>query len=296
MPNPSDAHEPEKTGGNTATYGGFLERRRLENREKTPLWKTAFAVSFLLIVILLAVLGAIALFRGDFFPVATENESIIKVPTQKSLEEKDLSSASVVDAAETGLVTVQVRTREKDVLYGTGFLLTDNGYAVCHASLFEAGEPESITAYPTGQTAVSATHLATIEEWGIAVLRLSSEEPFCPLFFGNSSTVKRGQTVYAVGATKKNYYNGLALSAIITSVSGEMALEAGDKETVYPLFYSNCPYDETLDGAPVLDLKGNCVGVLTSTVPVRGGGMAVIPVNALLGAVNDAVSGSPVTP
>lgn len=287
--------EPEEkipetmTGERPTSYGGFAARQTYEKGRRV--WQSALLVALFLLLFFLAAVGLVALARGDLFS-RTEQEGqggvgIVTVPTANNRYD---SAESAVAAAESALVTVEVRTADGSFHYGSGFILSQDGYAVCHASLFENVVVTSLSATISDGTSLDARLVSRMPDLGLAVIQLEDSYFYNTISLSSNNYVRRGQMVYGVGSVQRGVFEGLVLAGNAVSSGDTISVSFRGENRSVPVLYTSVPYDETLEGALLMASDGAAAGFLTSTIPGKGGGMAAVPVITLVGLVNELLS------
>lgn len=284
---PDESHS-ELEEGKVSGYGGYSARHEYEQSRKKKKPYLAVLQALLLIVLsVFSVLGVIALIRGDFVPVMNGGDSTgtIKVPTQSELSDAPRDMDEVLGEVELSLITVEVRDSTGGVRYGSGFFVSDDGYAVC-SSFLVIGEGLDITATTSDGMTVSAELKGMDESLGIALIRLPKEYQYTPIAAENSFFVERGKKLYAVSAHKPKVFYGTVAEGVVGSVGP--AISVGKEDVYANVIYLDIAMNKTLQGAAVVDDTGAAVGFLTGALPQLHGTLApMIPINVVYTVIND---------
>ena len=100
--------------------------------------------------------------------------------------------------------------------------------------------------------------------------------------------MKRGETLYAVGAHSNKQFYGTVAKGIVASKGPSVKTEEGGDTLNVAMFYLDTDPNPTLYGAPVVDEYGYVVGFATDAVkPQYEGKLAVVPMNIVYTVVND---------
>ena len=153
---------------------------------------------------------------------------------------------------------------------GSGFIIHPDGYLVTNQHVLTRSGQIEVELF--GGEKALATVVGRDARTDLALLKIDPPRPLTALPFGDSDTLKVGELVLAIG----NPF-GLDYSVTMGVVSRKgRALGAGG------------PYDEFVQtdaainpgnsGGPLLNLRGEVVGINTATVPNRRVGFA-IPIN-----------------
>ncbi|MCX7380768.1 MAG: trypsin-like peptidase domain-containing protein [Alphaproteobacteria bacterium] len=145
---------------------------------------------------------------------------------------------------------------------GSGFVLTEDGLIATNRHVIDGAHEITVTL--TNGTTLSATLLskAAID---IALLQVQPDLPLTPITWGDSSAVKQGMPVVAIG-------NPLGYSSSVTSgiIS---ALERDIRTSPYDDYIqTDAPINQGNSGGPLFNLKGEVIGVNTALQSQGDGG------------------------
>jgi len=113
----------------------------------------------------------------------------------------------------------------------------------------------------------------------LALLKIEGAVPFPTVILGDSSTVQTGQSVIAIGNALGQFDNSVSVGV----VSGQQrTITAGDmtsSETLENLIQTDAAINEGNSGGPLLNLKGEVIGVNTAIAQGAQNIGFVIPIN-----------------
>jgi serine protease Do len=149
---------------------------------------------------------------------------------------------------------------------GSGFIISPDGFIVTNSHV--AGDADKITVSLDDGTELSATLKGVDEKTDLALLKVEAGKDLPYVTFGDSSKVRVGDTVIAVG-------NPFGLGGTVTSgIVSATGREIGSG-----------PYDDFLQvdaainrgnsGGPTFNLKGEVVGVNTAIFSPSGGSVGI---------------------
>ena len=257
------------------------------NKKKKKPYAAILQVIVLVVLLLFSCLGVISLIRGDFVPSVEGGDSsgTIKVPTQSELSENPRDMDAILDEVELSLVTVEVQIPDGSSRYGTGFFVSEDGYAVCSSHLV-AGELTEIFAYTADGISASAELKGVDEQLGLALIRLPAEYQYTPIAVENSFFVERGKTLCAVSSYKAKTFYGTVAEGVVASVGP--AVKVGSEGIHANIIYMDIAMNKTLQGAAVVDETGAAVGFMTGSLPSLHGTLApVVPINIVYTVINE---------
>lgn len=149
---------------------------------------------------------------------------------------------------------------------GSGFLISSSGYIVTNNHVVKHAKSVFVTL--SDGTRLPAKIVGTDPSTDLAVIKVSRKEPFPYLQLGDSHEVTPGQWVVAIG----NPF-GLA-ETVTTGVVSALGRDIGDGE--YDSFIQvDAPINEGNSGGPLLNQKGQVIGVNTAILSPSGGSVGI---------------------
>lgn len=161
-------------------------------------------------------------------------------------------------------------TDEHGQLRGTGFFIDADGTLLTSYSV--GGQCEDL-AVTIGEEKYPATRRAADARSGLAVLKVEAGEPLPFLRFGKSAALAVGAPVIALG-----YPLDLPLSPSLGLVGG-FQIRHHNRFFATRHIRANVAVQRGQGGSPVVNLDGDVVGVVISTVETGGGAFA-LPIEA----------------
>ena len=184
----------------------------------------------------------------------------------RELEEMAESASRVYASAYRSVVTVEALRGDGSIMQGSGFIYDGNGSVV--TSFHVVSNATSITVVYYDMVRANATLLGGDVYTDIAVVRVEPRCPLCcqPLPLGNSSALKVGETVYAVGSP---YGLASSLSAGVVGAK-ERLVQLAELGVAYPhgayavadLVQFDASVGPGSSGCPLLNSRGEVVGVV----------------------------------
>jgi len=218
--------------------------------------------------------------------VKTATPSVVAV-----LMSKELSKIK----KETGADTARYLVDEKGMVKMdgcSGFFVSPDGYILTNRHIVK-DEEASYTVVWQNKT-YSCQILARDKITDIAVLKIDGQET-CPehaegfpyLKFGNSSQLKLGQTVIAIGNALGEFQNTVS-RGIVSGLSRDIKTEIGkDIQEFFGLIQTDAAINPGNSGGPLINLSGKVIGICTAVVlGVENIGFA-IPVNQAKSILDD---------
>lgn len=160
-------------------------------------------------------------------------------------------------------------------LRGTGFFIDADGTLLTSYSVGGASQDITVTA---GEQRYPATRLVADARTGLAVLKIVAGQPVRFLKFGKSTELAVASRVMTVG-----FPLDLPLSPSLGLVAGfDLKIRIGKDEERWLAtrhIRANVPVQRGQGGSPVLNLRGEAVGILISTVE-ENSGIFALPIEA----------------
>lgn len=286
--------EEEQSG--VSAFGGYSTRHEYEmRRNRGRRWKMTGLIALFVVLFVFSCFGILSLIRGDFSPKKVdEGDEIgsIRVPTQSELNESQRKPEEMISQVELSLITLEVPLAEGGYRYGTGFMVSEDGYAVCAASLFQNASTSRVTAYTGAGFSTTIQKMGVEETFGIALIRLSDSFLYTPLPSENSSFIARGQSLYIVPSQKTKLFYGTVTEAMVATVGPAVSLSDEWGSSHVNMIYLDKEANPSQYGAVVVDQSGAAVGFCTDAVnPPYPGLCAVVPIHSVYTLINDLLSG-----
>lgn len=197
-------------------------------------------------------------------PISPEN-----LPEQDGLSLQDIYSRSI-----PSVVSI-TSTTATGTSSGTGVVLSRDGYLITNAHVIE--DSTGISVQLTDNRLLSAKILGSDEISDLAVLRVEAED-LTPAQFGDSSALRVGDTVVAIGDPLGAKFRGTYTDGIVSAINRNVDVN-GHTMT---LIQTNAALNSGNSGGPLINCYGQVVGIntmkigtFTSSSGVEGIGFAI---------------------
>jgi serine protease Do len=172
-------------------------------------------------------------------------------------------------------------TEEMRVGAGTGFIVSEDGLAVTNKHV-TADTGAEYTAITSDGKKYPAKVMALDPSQDIAVFKIEGDsgQKFPAVKFGDSSSLQIGQTVIAIGNALGEFNNTVSVGVISGLQRSITASGGGTSETLENLIQTDAAINEGNSGGPLLNLKGEVIGVNTAMASGAQNIGFVIPANA----------------
>jgi serine protease Do len=153
-----------------------------------------------------------------------------------------------------------LETEKQEIGGGTGFILSEDGYIVTNKHVVSDDKAEYSVITNDGDK-YDAIVLARDTVLDIAVIKIEAKD-LPTINLGDSDKLKAGQTVIAIGNSLGEFRNTVSkgiVSGLKRSISAQDGF--GRSETLDEVIQTDAAINPGNSGGPIVDLKGNVVGV-----------------------------------
>ena len=154
---------------------------------------------------------------------------------------------------------------------GSGVILSSDGMILTNNHVASGAGPggELTVAFSDGSTA-KATVVGTDPVADIAVIRASGVSGLTPIEIGDSSTVRVGQQVVAIGSPLG--LAGTVTSGIVSSLNRPVSTsgDSGNQNTVIDAIQTDAAINPGNSGGALVDMSGKLIGINTAIATLGG--------------------------
>jgi S1-C subfamily serine protease len=218
----------------------------------------------------------------DGSPVITNTEPTPTMAVPLAAPDANAASASVielVDRVNPSVVTVinkmdfsgftDVGADLQPVGMGTGFIISQDGYLVTNNHVVEGSSAIDII-FADGSK-VPGTLIGTDAFTDLAVVKVDVPVPaVVPL--GDSNALRSGEQVVAIGSALGTF-SGTVTDGVISGLNRR--LDNGDGSSMENMIQHDAPINPGNSGGPLLNMRGEVVGVNTAAIRNAGDGRYV---------------------
>jgi putative serine protease PepD len=189
---------------------------------------------------------------------------------------------AVADQVRQGVVSVRAGNAS-----GTGFLIDDQGHILTNHHILEAGSASSVSVTGPDGRRLPATVVGSDPEHDLAVLRIEPGAALRALPFGSSAAVRVGEQVLAVGSPLG--LSGTVTSGIVSAVDRSVRI-GGSRQ---PAMQTDASINPGNSGGPLVNARGEVIGVNTAIATFEGGGSIgigfAIPIDRAASVANELI-------
>jgi len=185
-----------------------------------------------------------------------------------------LTTAQIAKRVSPSVVVIQGKTDSGDVL-GSGFIISKDGKIVTNLHVIRDMKTANVQ-LANGEIFDSVSVLATDERRDLAVVQIAGFD-LPVLELGNSSTVNVGERVVVLGSPRG--LEGTVTAGILSSIR--------DSGEGFKVLQTDAAVNPGNSGGPLVDARGQALGVVSFKLRSAEGLNFVVPINYVLGLVNN---------
>ncbi|HEY8466624.1 MAG TPA: trypsin-like peptidase domain-containing protein [Solirubrobacterales bacterium] len=243
--------------------------------------------------LIVAVFGWIAIAAG--WIAAPEDDdagepALAATPSTTTVDDEGLSIGEIYERTSSGIAYIEVSGPAGEAnpfglpqgntsSTGSGFVIDDEGHIITNAHVVDGGSEIEVT-LGADEEPIEAELVGIDSSTDIAVLRIDPPEGgLNPLELGDSSEVEVGDAVVAIG--NPFGLDRTVTAGIVSAVQRE--IRAPDGFTIQQAIQTDAPINPGNSGGPLLNARGQVIGV-NAQIESNGGGGNVgigfaIPIN-----------------
>lgn len=288
---PETNHEPK-----------LLPAHAIERRpERTSSTKKPFLAVAVIGLALLAGFGGATI--QDF--ISDEASQLTVLNTSKEdgnnvVTPDEESIAAVAKAVSPSVVSVLTSSSQTSRFYnqqyqqegaGTGMIMSSNGYVMTNKHVVDGADTVTVV-LPDGRTYDNVEVLGSDPLNDVAFLKIKDVTGLPAITLGDSKTIRIGQSVVAIGNALGQYQN--SVTSGIVSGTGRPVVAAsdstgGDAESLTDLIQTDAAINSGNSGGPLLNLKGQVIGINTAIAEDAQSIGFAIPISATKGLLNHVI-------
>lgn len=255
-----------------------------------------------LLVAGLVVLAVSSGFGGATLQSALENSdgSLTVLNTSKEdgnnvVTPNEESIAAVATAVSPSVVSVLTSTNQTSRIYsqqyvqegaGTGMIVSSDGYIMTNKHVVDGADTVTIV-LPDGRKYENVDVLGSDPLNDVAFLKIKNVTNLPAITLGDSKTIRIGQSVVAIGNALGQYQNSVT-SGIVSGtgrpvVASSDGTATGEAENLTDLIQTDAAINSGNSGGPLLNLKGQVIGINTAIAADAQSIGFAIPISATKG-------------
>ena len=172
----------------------------------------------------------------------------------------------------------QKGTEKKEIGGGTGFVVSKDGLILTNKHVVTDKDADYTVLTNTGQT-FPAKVLARDPIQDIAILKITTQKSLPVIKLGDSNNLQIGQTVIAIGNVLGEFRNSISVGVISGLGRNVTASGGGFSEVLEDIIQTDAAINPGNSGGPLLNLKGEVIGINTAVAINAQSVGFTIPIN-----------------
>lgn len=263
-------------------------------KSKKPIFAVIGVASLFVISIIISVLISWAIFQQ----IKLENPTQVIADGNTKLTDEEIDTAKVAEKVSASVVSIITSGNggyndTTQMSAGTGIIISADGYILTNKHVVEnARRFEVVTNSGDKYSDVLLVGVDPLND--IAFLKIKNVKDMPAAELGNSSTVKIGQKVIAIGNSLGQYQNTVT-SGIISGkgrpISAAKNRSATEIESLVDLLQTDAAINPGNSGGPLINSSGQVIGINTAIVSAAQNVGFAIPINSVKGMVRSVLAG-----
>ena len=221
---------------------------------------------------------------------ATKTQSTESAQTVEKVEEKSKTIADIIEETTKSIVGIsKLKNAGKSILstnneaelgLGTGIIISENGYILSNAHVTGEKYSKSYITIENGQT-YEGKVMWSDESLDLSITKIEAKNlSYAKL--GDSSKIRVGETVYAIGNPIGFEFRRTVTSGIISAKNRSIKIEEENKQTyMSDLIQTDATINPGNSGGPLITPNGEVIGINTVKISTAEGIGFAIPINVV---------------
>lgn len=202
----------------------------------------------------------------EYTPQTSQEEAIVQVV--KSISPSVVSIVVTKDIEQFyftpfGELPFEKRMEKKEIGGGTGFVITSDGMILTNKHVVLDKEADYTILTNDGRK-FPAKVLARDPGQDLAIMKIEDQKSFPVVQLGDSDNLQIGQTVIAIGNVLGEFRNSVSVGVISGLGRTISASGGGFYETLEDVIQTDAAINKGNSGGPLLNLKGEVIGINTA--------------------------------
>lgn len=266
--------------------------------KKNYKWKRLVLALVIGLVVLWLIAATILIFQQ--IQKNKQLTSATKIDGNSLTTQEETNIASIAEKVSPSVVSIRTKSSSDSSYWGTtyqegagtGIIVSKDGYILTNKHVIDgATQMEVITSDGTVYKEVNLAGVDPLND--LAFLKLANVSNMPAAELGDSTTIKVGQRVVAIGNSLGQYDNTVT-SGIISGTGRPIQAQSssgGSVETLTDLIQTDAAINPGNSGGPLLNSSGLVIGINTAVAEGAEGIGFAIPIHAARGILKQAILG-----
>ena len=167
----------------------------------------------------------------------------------------------------------------EDLGLGTGIIVSENGYILSNSHV--TGDRFSVCYVTIDENTYKGLVVFSESDLDLSIVKVNANN-LKPIDLGDSSKIKVGNKVYAIGNPIGYEFKRTVTSGIISAVNRKIKIEEGEEESyISDLIQTDATINPGNSGGPLINSKGEVIGINTVKITSAEGIGFAIPINVI---------------
>lgn len=220
----------------------------------------------------------------------TKTQSTVNAQIVENVEEDSKNVADIIEDTTRKVVGISKlknagssifsKSQESELGLGTGFIVTENGYIVSNAHVTGEKYSKCYVTLENGMTYDGKVEWSDIN-LDLSIVKIEAKNlPYVNL--GDSSKIRVGETVYAIGNPIGYEFRRTVTSGIISAKNRTIKIDEKDKSSyMTDLIQTDATINPGNSGGPLIYPNGEIIGINTVKISSAEGIGFAIPINII---------------
>ena len=222
-------------------------------------------------------------YKTEKIAVSTEDvenmESINNNLLIEDVLENTIQSVVGISRLKSSDGSILKNVSSEDLGLGTGVIINENGYILSNSHV--TGDKFSICYVTIDENAYKGLVVFSEPDLDLSIVKVNANN-LKSIDLGDSSKIKVGNKVYAIGNPIGYEFKRTVTSGIISAVNRTIKIEEGEEESyISDLIQTDATINPGNSGGPLINSKGEVIGINTVKITSAEGIGFAIPINVI---------------
>ena len=263
-------------------------KKRKNTKKKITITAIIVAILWLFGFYIYVTYSKIEIKSGDY--EATKVQSTESAQTVEKVEEKSQTIADVIEETTKSVVgisklksagnSILSNSNESELGLGTGIIVAENGYILSNAHVTGEKYSKCYITLENGQN-YEGKVMWSDESLDLSITKIEAKN-LSYATLGNSSKIRVGETVYAIGNPIGFEFRRTVTSGIISAKNRSIKIEEENNQTyMSDLIQTDATINPGNSGGPLITPNGEIIGINTVKISTAEGIGFAIPINVV---------------
>ena len=209
----------------------------------------------------------------------TENNQAEKQVSTEDILENVIQSVVGISRLTSAGGSILNNVSSEDLGLGTGIVVSENGYILSNSHV--TGDRFSICYITIDQNKYKGTVVFSEPDLDLSIVKVSAKD-LKPAILGDSSNMKVGRQVFAIGNPIGYEFKRTVTSGIISAVNRTIKIEEGEEVSyISDLIQTDATINPGNSGGPLINHSGEVIGINTVKITSAEGIGFAVPINVI---------------